>query len=360
MNAKKYIFSTLLLAAALGATAQKAKVSGEIKGLGDAEIAIGYLKAGKPARDTIHIHQDRFEWAAEMPEPQKVYLMFPTQYSECFLEAGDIRITGHADSLHLLKVEGSKIQDEADRFQATLEDLEQRATPLYQKWGKVSPEEQLELEQELEHISAERRSRAAAYIAAHPRSAYSLSLVADRSAMGSYEEVKPLYDALDKSVLMTAAGQQATARLDVLKRSALGTQILNFTQNDADGRPVSFASFKGKYVLVDFWASWCGPCRAENPNVLKAYNQYKDRNFTVVGISLDDNAEKWKKAIKDDGMPWTQLSSLQGFNNEVSAYYGIQGIPSSLLVGPDGKIIARNLRGASLQHKLSELFDKQR
>lgn len=356
MNVKKYLFSTFLLAATLGATAQQAKVSGEIKGLGEAQITIGYMQNGNPKSDTVQIHQDKFAWTAEMPEPQKVYLMFPARYVECFLEAGNISITGHADSLHLLKVQGSKIQEEADRYQATLADLEQQAAPLYQKWGKVSPEEQLKLEQELEDISTERRSRAAAYIAGHPGSAYSLSLVSDRATMGSYEEVKPLYDGLDKGVLLTAAGRQLTTRLEVLKRSALGTKILDFTQNDAEGKPVSFASFKGKYVLVDFWASWCGPCRAENPNVLKAYNQYKDRNFTVVGISLDDNAEKWKKAIKDDGMPWTQLSSLQGFNNEVSTYYGIQGIPSSLLVGPDGKIIARNLRGAALQQKLSELF----
>ncbi|MDM1292684.1 TlpA family protein disulfide reductase [Sphingobacterium sp. N143] len=285
--------------------------------------------------------------------------MFPTRYAELFLEAGDIKITGHADSLHLLKVGGSKIQTEAERYRATLKDLEQQSTPLYQKWGKGTEAEQLKLEQELEHISAERRARARAYITAHPQSVFSLNLVSDRSAMGSYEEVKPLYDILDKNVLATGTGKQLTARLEVLKRSALGTPLLDFTQNDAEGKPVSFASFKGKYVLVDFWASWCGPCRAENPNVLKAYNQYKDNNFTVIGISLDDNAEKWKKAIKDDGMPWTQLSSLQGFKNEVSTYYGIQGIPSSLLVGPDGKIIARNLRGASLQQKLNELFNGQ-
>ena len=359
MNYKNYIFSTLLLTTALGATAQKAKVSGEIKGLGEAQVAISYLKDGNHQSDTINIHQDKFEWAAEMPEPQKVYLMFPTRYAELFLEAGDIKITGHADSLHLLKVEGSNIQAEAERYRVTLKDLEQRSTPLYQKWGKGTEAEQLKLEQELEHISAERRARARAYITAHPKSAFSLNLVADRSAMGSYEEVKPLYDILDKNVLATGTGKQLTARLEVLKRSALGTPLLDFTQNDADGKPVSFASFKGKYVLVDFWASWCGPCRAENPNVLKAYNQYKDNNFTVIGISLDDNAEKWKKAIKDDGMPWTQLSSLQGFKNEVSTYYGIQGIPSSLLVGPDGKIIARNLRGASLQQKLNELFNGQ-
>ena len=134
--------------------------------------------------------------------------------------------------------------------------------------------------------------------------------------------------------------------------------MLSFTQNDVDGRPVHFADFRGKYVFVDFWASWCAPCRAENPNVLAAYNRYKDKNFTVIGVSLDDNEAKWKKAIQDDNLPWTQVSDLKGFKNEVSTYYGIRGIPTTLLVGPDGKIIAKDLRGEAIHEKLAQLLDK--
>ena len=133
--------------------------------------------------------------------------------------------------------------------------------------------------------------------------------------------------------------------------------MLDFQQKSADGKQVGYADFKGKYVLIDFWASWCGPCRAENPNVLKAYNRYKDNNFTVVGISLDDKEENWKKAIREDKMPWTQLSDLKGWENEVSTYYGIRAIPSTLLVDPGGKIIAKDLRGEMLNQKLAELFN---
>src|SRR6185312_5922417 len=135
---------------------------------------------------------------------------------------------------------------------------------------------------------------------------------------------------------------------------AIGAQMMNFSQADTTGKPVQFADFKGKYVLVDFWASWCGPCRAENPNVLKAYNKYKDKGFTVVGISLDEKGDKWKKAIRDDHMPWDELSDLKGWKNDVSEYFGIQGIPSNLLVDPSGKIVARDLRGEALDQKLGE------
>ncbi len=174
--------------------------------------------------------------------------------------------------------------------------------------------------------------------------------------MGDYHDVKKIYDYLDPSVQVSVTGQQIAKRLIVLQRSSIGETMLDFTQKNMSGEPVRFSNFKGKYVFVDFWASWCGPCRAENPNVLKAYNQYKDKNFTVIGVSLDDNGEKWKKAVKDDNMPWTQLSDLKGWKNEVSTYYGIQAIPSSFLIDPQGRIIAKGLRGEALNQKLAELF----
>lgn len=357
MNYKHYINTAAILITAIAAQAQETIISGRIKDIGNAEFVMHYMDGATHKSDTIQIKNDLFSWKGTFAEPQKVGFMFPSRYAEAFLEAGNIKIYGHKDSLYNLQVIGSKLQDEANAYVATLADLEERTNPLYEKWGKGTAEEQLKIEQEMERIREERRQRAAKYIAAHPKSAYSLSLVEDRSAMGSFEEVKPLYDLLDKELLNTGKGKELTARLAVIKRSALGSPMLDFTQNDQNGNPVSFADFKGKYVLVDFWASWCGPCRAENPNVLKAYNTYKDKNFTVLGISLDDNAEKWKKAIKDDAMPWTQVSSLKGFDNEVSTYYGIRGIPSTLLIDPMGKIIAKDLRGASLQQKLAEIFE---
>ena len=139
-------------------------------------------------------------------------------------------------------------------------------------------------------------------------------------------------------------------------QSLVGQQAPEISLPDVSGKEIKLSSFKGKYVLVDFWASWCGPCRRENPNVVKAYNKYKDKNFTILGVSLDEEKDQWQKAIQNDGLTWTQISDLKYWSSVVVPLYHIEGIPYNVLVDPNGKIIEENLRGLMLDVKLEKIL----
>jgi len=210
-----------------------------------------------------------------------------------------------------------------------------------------------------EDMPTEKKSAYINFIRSHPNSIISIKALGNIS--GNYpdpEEFEPLLNSLSSEVRSTSKGLAYAERLAGIKKVSIGLMAPDFTMADTAGKPVSLHNFKGKYVLLDFWASWCPPCRAESPHLVDSYNTYKDKNFTILSVSLDGPGakSKWIKALQDDRLTWTHISDL-AYNNEVARLYSIKTIPYNFLIGPDGKIVAKSLRGEALKAKLKEILD---
>ncbi|MBE9602024.1 TlpA disulfide reductase family protein [Pedobacter sp. MC2016-24] len=193
----------------------------------------------------------------------------------------------------------------------------------------------------------------------HPDSYVSLYYLDQntKGVLANYETTYPYFSKLSPDVQATPLGKELAARLLAVKGKLTGRPYLDFVSTTPEGKQLSLKEVlsKNKYTLVDFWASWCGPCRKENPNVVKVYNAFKEKGFTVLSVSLDEDATKWKAAIEKDGMPWYHVSSLKGWKEPAAELYGIRAIPQNVLVDAEGKVVATNLRAETLYKKIQEL-----
>jgi len=195
------------------------------------------------------------------------------------------------------------------------------------------------------------------FIQFHPKSAMSFNILQNSSVIvEDFKYVEGMIDALKPEFGQTARFRAVEDKVALTKRLSIGQPATNFSQTDDKGRVVSLSDQKGKFVLVDFWASWCGPCRTEYPHLKAAYAKYKDKHFEIIGISIDDKKELWLDAIRSNGFEWIQLSDLKGRDNAIAKAYGIAAIPQNFLIDPAGKIIAKNLRGKALEEKLAEVI----
>jgi peroxiredoxin len=377
---KKFIVLSLVLLSTAAQSQKQYTLTGDVSKVKEtvSKVYLSYYFNGVSTQDSAVVTDGKFVFKGTVTEPilgnlraaykvdtsvkTKRMVSYKKDVTPIYLENSAIQLSS-IDSFANATIKGSKSHLEYNKLKAftkpvsdKMEALSATYNELYKKKDEVGMKK---LDAEYDKVDAEMKAKQKEYVLANlnsPIVMYAFGNFAGYSI--NADEVEPLFLKIPLAVRNSTKGKEMEGKIAIAKKTGIGKPAIPFTQNDTAGIPVSLASFKGKYVLVDFWASWCGPCRQENPNVVAAFNKYSPKGFTVLGVSLDQptGKERWMEAIHKDNLTWTQVSDLKYWKNEVAVMYGVNAIPQNYLIDDQGIIIGKDLRGDALNAKLAELF----
>lgn len=360
------------------AQAQKFTIKGKLNPTTDQKtIILSYTTAdGQEMIDSAIVKKGSFSLQGVVEQPTRAGLRLKTQgekyqpttmdemaaidNQEFYLEAAKVTVKG-TDQIKTSMITGGPTQQDYLSLQQQLKPLQDKMAPLSAQMRKLfeanDEKGQKELFPQLRAIRMDMTKVEENFIKEHPDSYVSFNMVVSHSGMINPKTFEPLFNSLSERLRQTDKGKAVYQELKLAQLLDIGQPAIDFSQETADGKKIALSSLKGKYVLVDFWASWCGPCRGENPHLVKAYEEFKDKNFEILGVSLDSKKDAWLKAIEDDGLKWLHVSDLKGWKNEVATTYGVKAVPQNYLLDANGIIIAKNLRGEELIERLAELLN---
>jgi len=338
------------------------RLKGNISGMNDGEIY--FIKAGdEETIDTVKVRQGKFSYSKELTEPTVYMINFGSEEQPAFsiLEPGDMTLNYSPGVQNSLAIKGGKEQEVYNQFLTSCEPVFKQMDSIASLASAHEEDTLLLTALQKEFLAANEtlKDKQREFIKKHPSGVASAFIAVNYLNERQDEtlpEVEAIFNGLQPIVQQSYYGKKINDMVQVAKRVSPGQVAPEFSLNNVAGNPVPLSSFKGKVTLIDFWASWCGPCRVENPNVVRAYKEFHPKGFEILGVSLDNQKIPWQTAIKKDALIWTQVSDLKGWNSDVAALYGIESIPSNILIDKDGRILGRNLIGESLTKKLNELY----
>ncbi len=337
------------------------KISGTIENVADGETVYLQEMQGRDMviLDSAIVKNGTFTFKGRQDSTVYRYITYQPQelWADLFLENGNILVKLGEES----QATGTPNNDIYQGFKDKFVTYNQEMGELYQKArtdSTLTNEQREELMKQIETKDAEAMDMVYNTIAANIANPVGIYLLPNYAAAFDLEKQAALADQIPAEYKTNERIARLISNIEVAKKTAVGQKYIDFAMNDPKGKEVKLSDFigKNKYTLVDFWASWCGPCKKEMPNVVAAYKEYNKKGFGIVGVSLDNDGDKWKEAIKTWGMTWPQMSDLKGWNCEGAAIYGVRSIPATVLIDQEGNIIARNLRGDAIKEKLSELL----
>jgi len=278
-----------------------------------------------------------------------------------YLENSEISVTGTIDSLFKAKVTGSKTQDEYQKFLDSNKPLSNTYAEIYGQYQEANragdAAKASAIEKQLDSLQKEMGNLQKNFVKENPKSYVTPSILSSLAYEMEANEIEAAINELDTAVAAIPSMKALRDRVQVMKAVAIGQKAPDFILDDVNGNPVALSSKIGaKLLLIDFWAAWCGPCRQENPNVVKVYTEFNKKGFDVFGVSLDQSKDDWVKAIADDKLTWTHVSDLQYWSNAAAKMYAVNAIPANFLLDETGTIIGRNLRGEELYNKVNEVL----
>ena len=358
-----YLFAAGTMALAACSSDPAYKISGTVEGIADGETI--YLQEAKGREliklDSAVVANGAFAFNGRQDAAVNRYITYtPAEgkriMADFFLENGNITVALGEES----KIAGTPNNDIYQAYKTESAALNKEIKAMYEK-GKaedMTDEQKAEMEKTLEGLYNKQNDLIYNTIDANITNPVGIHLWPGNSYSMELEQLQALAAKVPAEYKSNERIAKLLQRIEVLAKTAVGQKFTDFTLPSPEGNPVKLSDIiaKNKYTLIDFWASWCGPCRREMPNVVAAYKEYNKKGFGIVGVSLDSDAEAWKKAIKEMGMTWDHMSDVKGWQCEGAALYGVNSIPATVLVAQDGTIVERNLRGEAIKEKLAELL----